>query len=87
MVCYEDNKQTISAVRRGYSKKLRHLPRVHKISVGTLHELLDGDQPIGELKYHPTATHKADMFTKCLKPIMFQSALDRITMSSSSRSD
>eukprot|EP00971_Amphidinium_carterae_P336880 6473453-Amphidinium_carterae.1 len=63
MVCYEDNEQTISAVRRGYSKKLRHLPRAHKISVGTLHELLDGDNPIGELKYHPTATHKADMFT------------------------
>eukprot|EP00971_Amphidinium_carterae_P336445 6472816-Amphidinium_carterae.3 len=87
MTCYEDNEQTISAVRRGYSKKLRHLPRVHKISVGTLHELLSGDSPIGELKYHPTATHKADMFTKCLKPIMFQSALDRIKMSASSRSD
>eukprot|EP00971_Amphidinium_carterae_P349606 6491104-Amphidinium_carterae.1 len=86
MVCYEDNEQTISAVKRGYSKKLRHLPRVHKISVGILHELLGGDNPVGELKYHPTATHKADMFTKCLKPIMFQSALDRILMSSS-RSD
>eukprot|EP00971_Amphidinium_carterae_P097772 1934644-Amphidinium_carterae.1 len=87
MVCYEDNEQTISAVRRGYSKKLRHLPRVHKISVGSLHEILSGDEPLGELKYHPTATHKADMFTKCLKPIMFQSALDRIVMSPSSRSD
>ena len=64
--CREDNTQAIAAVKRGYSKKLRHLPRVHKLSVGELHEWLFGDKKIGTLIHHPTSTHKADIFTKPL---------------------
>eukprot|EP00971_Amphidinium_carterae_P351600 6492186-Amphidinium_carterae.2 len=30
LVCKEDNTQAISAIERGYTKKLRHIPRVHK---------------------------------------------------------
>eukprot|EP00971_Amphidinium_carterae_P298241 5926189-Amphidinium_carterae.1 len=36
MVCREDNAKTIAALQRGSSKNLRHLPRIHRISIGAL---------------------------------------------------
>eukprot|EP00971_Amphidinium_carterae_P196352 3895817-Amphidinium_carterae.5 len=71
LVCKEDNEQTIAAVRRGYSKKLWHLPRVHKTSLGALNEWLCGEQPVGRLEYHRSESHKGDIFTKALKPDKF----------------
>eukprot|EP00971_Amphidinium_carterae_P081414 1610790-Amphidinium_carterae.1 len=63
LVCREDNTQAISAIQRGYScysKKLRHLPRIHRISIGALNEMLCGSERVGDLEYHETCTHRAD---------------------------
>eukprot|EP00971_Amphidinium_carterae_P349384 6490992-Amphidinium_carterae.1 len=74
MVCREDNTQAIAAVQRGYSKKLRHLPRIYRISIGALSEMLHGPQRVGDLEYHETCTHRADVFTKPLERFKFQQA-------------
>eukprot|EP00971_Amphidinium_carterae_P043374 853666-Amphidinium_carterae.2 len=83
LVCKEDNTQAISAIQRGYSKKLRHLPRVHRISLGALNEMLCGPNRIGELEYHETCTHRADIFTKPLERVKFKQACDLLGLQSS----
>eukprot|EP00971_Amphidinium_carterae_P002409 47621-Amphidinium_carterae.1 len=76
--CLEDNTQAKGAIERGYSKKLRHLPRVHKLSLGSMHELLCGDDAVGRILYHPTQTHKADIFTKAMDRSRFETCRDMI---------
>jgi hypothetical protein len=39
MLVREDNEAAIVAARKGYSPALRHLPRVQRISTGSVHEL------------------------------------------------
>ena len=34
IVCEVNNTQAISAVKKGYSQKLRHLQRTHRVSIG-----------------------------------------------------
>eukprot|EP00971_Amphidinium_carterae_P332784 6467110-Amphidinium_carterae.1 len=82
LVCKEDNQQAIAAINRGYSKKLRHIPRVHKVSLGSLHEVLAAEGKVGCVEYHPTATHKADIFTKNLEKSRFETCCRLIGMES-----
>ena len=44
LVCLVDNQQAITAVKRGYSKRLRCLNRTHRIAIGSLHEIV-GTRP------------------------------------------
>eukprot|EP00972_Heterocapsa_arctica_P042268 6231104-Heterocapsa_arctica.AAC.1 len=90
----EDNSQCIAAVTNGYSANLRHLSRVQRTCISSLHEaffpeteedVLTGEvdfQP--ELKctiaYCPSAEHKGDMFTKPLDRALFLSGLEKIGM-------
>ena len=39
-----DNTQAITDVHRGYSKKLKVLKRIHKCSIGSVHELIESGQ-------------------------------------------
>eukprot|EP00971_Amphidinium_carterae_P350072 6491365-Amphidinium_carterae.1 len=71
MVC-EDNTQVVSAVKRGYSKKLRHLPRVHRVSVGALHDMFHGDLKLASLQYVRSEDNKSDLFTKQFERIKFE---------------
>ena len=74
MVVHEDNTSAITAVRKGYSPALRHLPRTQRICLGSLHEMFteqsadDGGRGNIELVHAETATHKGDMFTKDMPP-------------------
>ena len=43
-----DNMQTLQVVEKGYSKKLRHLPRTQRICLGVLKELVD-DPEVGKI--------------------------------------
>ena len=38
--CRVDNDQAITAIRKGYSKKLRALPRTQRVAVGVLNDCL-----------------------------------------------
>ena len=80
----EDNDPCIMAVRKGYSLSLRHLARTHKTALDSMHDLVTDEPPPGmgviNLTYHPTETHKGDVFTKALTPADFRLAIDRLGM-------
>ena len=74
MVSKVDNTQAIAAVEKGYSKKLRHLQRTHRVSLGYLNEAYTSEDGLMVLQHHPTATHKADALTKAMTPAKFISS-------------
>jgi len=77
MMAKVDNTQAISAVRTGYSKKLRYLSRTHRCSIGCLHEVWN-DPEIGlAIEYAETKSHKGDFFTKALGATAFVLGRDR----------
>ena len=57
LVAFEDNDQCITGVKKGYSGNLRHLGRVHRVSIGSTHDLLhpssEVDPVTGELEEQP----------------------------------
>ena len=65
---FEDNQATILVVRKGYSPKLRHITRTHKVNLSGsgLSEALCDDS--AELEYCQTEKQAADIFTKALAP-------------------
>ena len=73
-----DNTQAIGAAHKGYSKKLRFLEKVHRCSIGSLNELVTSGAM--RVEYHPTATLKADIFTKPMTPAKFVQARELIGM-------
>lgn len=56
----------IQAVTKGYSKRLRHLPRTQRVCVGMLHEILNDKDLMVTLAHCLTVDMKADIFTKVL---------------------
>jgi len=94
IVAHEDNTQCIAACRTGYSSAMRHIGRVHRTCIGSMHELFhpccshdlvhdeSDEQPWlnCSLLYCPSAEHKGDFFTKVLARESFQKGLHRIGM-------
>ena len=70
---YEDNQATILVVRKGYSSKLRHITRTHKVNLSCLSEVFRDDSTI--LEYICTDEQAADIFTKALPPHKWSAAL------------
>ena len=68
----EGNQATMKVVRKGYSPKLRHIQRTHKVDLGSIKEVI-GREPV-ELKYVKTDLQAADIFTKALAPIKWPAA-------------
>lgn len=60
-------------VKKGYSPKLRHIQRTHKVNLSCLAELLE-DEAI-TLEYTHTEDQAADVFTKALAPQKWGNAL------------
>jgi hypothetical protein len=69
----EDNQATILVVRKGYSPKLRHITRTHKVNLSALSEVFREDS--AELEYCQTDNQAADIFTKALPPQKWAPAL------------
>ncbi len=79
----------------GYSANLRHLARVQRTFISSLHEAffpeVEEDVLTGEVDAQPelnctmehcrSAGHKGDMFTKPLERALFLAGLDKIGMS------
>ena len=70
----EDNQATIKVLEKGFSPKLRHTTRTHRVDVGSVHEVLQEDN-IG-LEYVDTHSQAADIFTKTLPPHKWESAIE-----------
>ena len=73
-----DNMQAITAITKGYSKKLRHLQRTQRVGIGLLNECINDDELQMSIEHCPTDLMKGDLFTKALKGPKFQPALDMI---------
>jgi hypothetical protein len=90
----EDNSQCISAVTNGYSANMRHLTRVQRTCISSMHEAffpeVEEDFLTGEIDAQPqlnctiayckSGEHKGDMFTKPLDRALFLSGLQKIGM-------
>ena len=74
IVCMIDNMQTIQVVTKGYSKKLRHLPRTQRICLGVLHEMISDPDMRMCMEHCPTLQQKADIFIKTLAAAKFAEA-------------
>ena len=70
---HEDNQATILVVKKGYSPKLRHITRTHKVNLSCLSEVFRDDS--AELEYTHTDDQAADIFTKALPPHKWAAAL------------
>jgi hypothetical protein len=78
--CLVDNSQAIAAVKKGYSKKLRHLERTHRVSISFLHEMLNDEYANLNVVYCESAAHKGDVFTKVMQRVRFLQCRDMINM-------
>jgi len=75
-----DNTQAISAIEKGYSKKLRHLARTQRVCIGLLNDLLRDPEVQFSVHHCATAEKKGDLFTKSLITQKFDQALSLIGM-------
>ena len=75
----EDNQATIKIFKKGYSPKLSHVARTHKINLGTAYEAF---ADLGaELEYVETDKQVADVFTKVFREVpKWQHAVNLIGM-------
>ena len=74
LVVMEDNQATMKIAKRGYSSKLRHVQRVHKVNISSIAEVLSSEEV--SIEYCPTDLQSADVFTKALTPAKWDNALD-----------
>ena len=65
-VFHEDNQAMIRVIESGRNPTMRHLGRVHRISVAWLHEQLGTSESRGPVKIHWTETEcmAADIYAK-----------------------
>ena len=70
---YEDNQAAILVVKKGYSSKLRHITRTHKVNLSCLSEVFKDDNAV--IEYIVTDEQAADIFTKALPPHKWSAAL------------
>ena len=76
IICHQDNTATIQVIRNGYSARLRHLGKAHKINVQGLYDAFQ--EPGIMIQHCPTEQQAADIFTKCLDVQKWQHTLDMI---------
>ena len=67
IIAHCDNAETLTAVSKGYSKKMRCLSRSQRVSIGAIHEMLNDTDMKVTAVYVNTAEQKGDMFTKALQ--------------------
>ncbi|CAE7028491.1 GIP [Symbiodinium sp. CCMP2592] len=78
LVIHEDNQATILVAKKGYSPKLRHIARTHKVNLGSISEVIDEDDV--DIEYVDTNLQAADIFTKALPPQKWDNALKLLGM-------
>ena len=76
---YQDNSTVIQIVDSGYSPKLRHLKKVFKINIGSIHEFFYQNET-SKLLYIKTALQRADSFTKPLAVAKWEEALNQMNI-------
>ena len=75
----QDNNTVISILKAGYSAKLRHMPRVHRVNVSSICERLA--EPHAQITFCPTAEQRANGFTKVISPQEWPAMLEQLCLS------
>ena len=74
MTVHEDNQATILIARKGFSPKLRHISRTHKVNLSCLAEQFEEGSGV-DVQYIDTNLQAADIFTKQLPPAKWDNAI------------
>ena len=72
--CFEDNQAVLAILAKGYSPKLRHFSKFHRINIASTCQAFD--EPDIEAQYIDTKLQRADIMTKPLSVGQSASALD-----------
>ena len=75
----QDNTATIAVIQAGYSAKLRHAGRVHRVNIASIQEQLEQD--VFELEYCETKCQHANGFTKVISTAERQLTLEQLCLS------
>ena len=76
----QDNSTVITILKAGYSAKLRHMPRVHRVNVASVSERLT--EPNVQITFCPTKEQRANGFTKVISPQEWSAMLEQLCLSS-----
>ena len=66
--------QAISAIQKGYSKKLRHLRRIQRVAIGLLNDCVNDPELDVSVSHLGTDKMKADIFTEALDTLKVSAA-------------
>ena len=72
----EDNKAAIQVCQNGFSSKLRHIGRTHKVNLQSVKDEIMREST--HLEYTITDKQAADIFTKALEPMKWPAALEML---------
>ena len=75
---YQDNSAVLQVLKAGYSARLRHTGRVHKVNVASVSEALE-DETISA-DHCTTLEQKANGFTKIVPPIEWTMTLQQLSL-------
>ena len=76
--CRQDNSAVISIVHLGYSPKLRHVTKTHRINLASLCEVFDNGT--AKLIYVKTTQQRADPMTKPIASSKWSVALEQLNV-------
>ena len=79
----EDNKAAIQVCQNGFSSKLRHIGRTHKVNLQSVKDEIMREST--HLEYTITDKQAADIFTKALEPMKWPAALEMLGVVSPDR--
>ena len=85
LVIMEDNSVCITILKTGYSNRLRHVMKHHRVNIASTCEAIKDHEILGP--YCPTDEQAADIFTKALTPAKWPAALKLLRMDTSKRPD
>ena len=77
---FEDNTAVVSIILKGYSGKLRHLSKTHRIHVASTAETINNADDI-TVQHIETTQQKGDVFTKGLPLAKWGNALELLQFS------
>ena len=72
--CFEDNQAVLATIAKGYSPKLKHLAKFHRVNVASTCEAFSAEDIM--IQYVQTSHQKADVMNKALPVSMWPGVLE-----------